>query len=146
MLNYDWMKVIYLIIWKRKDNIRVIRLYYDLSNSSSRKAIEWFKSMNIEISIKRIQNITREELLHALYLSEQGFTDILKGKGKAGSDIEKMKNMVRQMNFSEAVDFILVHMELLKVPIILDDNKLMIGFNSEEIRKFTTRVYRRFEV
>lgn len=85
--------------------------------------------MNIEISTKRIQNITREELLHALYLSERGFTDILKGKGKAGSDIEKMKNKIRQMDFSEAVDFILVHTELIKVPIILDENKLMIGFN-----------------
>lgn len=124
----------------------MIRLYYDLRNSSSRKAIEWFKSMNIEISTKRIQNITREELHHALYLSEQGFTDVLKGKGKAGSDIEKMKNKVQQMNFSEAVDFVLVHTELLKGPIILDENKLMIGFNSEEIRTFTSRAYRRFEV
>lgn len=67
----------------------MIRFYYDFRNSSSRKAIEWFKSMNIEISTKRIQNIPREELLHALYLSERGFTDILKGKGKAGSDIEE---------------------------------------------------------
>lgn len=102
--------------------------------------------MNIEISTKRIQNIPREELLHALYLSGRGFTDILKGKGKAGSDVERMKNEVQQMNFSEAVDFILVHTDLLKAPIILDENKLMIGFNSEEIRKFTSRVYRRFEV
>ena len=124
----------------------MIRFYYDFRNSSSRKAIEWFKSMNIEISTKRIQNIPREELLHALYLSERGFTDILRGKGKAGSDIEKMKNKIRQMDFSEAVDFILVHTELIKVPIILDENKLMIGFNSEENRKFTSRVYRRFEV
>ncbi|MFQ6324185.1 ArsC/Spx/MgsR family protein [Lactococcus garvieae] len=122
----------------------MLRLYYDLRNSSSRKAIEWFKSMNIEISIKRIQSITRGELLHALYLSDDGFTAIL--KGKAGNDIERMKNEVQQMNFSEAVDFILVHTELLKVPIILDENKLMIGFNSEEIRKFTSRAYRRLEV
>ncbi|MGY0186353.1 ArsC/Spx/MgsR family protein [Lactococcus petauri] len=124
----------------------MIRFYYDFRNSSSRKAIDWFKSMNIEISTKRIQNIPREELLHALYLSEQGFKDILKGKGKAGSDIERMKNEVHQMNFSDALDFILVHTDLLKVPIILDENKLMIGFNSEEIRKFTSRAYRRFEV
>lgn len=124
----------------------MIRFYYDFRNASSRKAIEWFKSMNIEISTKRIQNIPREELLHALYLSERGFTDILKGKGKAGSDIERMKNEVQQMNFSDALDFILVHTDLLKVPIILDENKLMIGFNSEEIRKFTSRAYRRFEV
>ncbi|WP_349010332.1 ArsC/Spx/MgsR family protein [Lactococcus garvieae] len=124
----------------------MIRFYYDFRNSSSRKAIEWFKSMNIEISTKKIQDIPRADLLHALYLSERGFTDILKGKGKAGSDVERMKNEVQQMNFSEAVDFILVHTDLLKVPIILDENKLMIGFNSEEIRKFTSRVYRRFEV
>lgn len=124
----------------------MIRLYYDLRNSSSRKAIEWFKNMNIEISMKKIQNITREELLHALYLSEQGFTDILKGMGKDGSDIETMKNEIQKMNFNEAIDFILVHTGLIKVPIIMDEKKLMIGFNSEEIRKFTTRAYRRLEI
>ena len=124
----------------------MISFYYDFRNSSSRKAIEWFKSMSIEISTNRIQDIQRAELLHTLYLSERGFTDILKGEGKAGSDVERMKNEVQQMNFSDVLDFILVHTDLLKVPIILDENKLMIGFNSEEIRKFTSRAYCRFEV
>lgn len=62
--------------------------------------------MNIEISTKRIQDIPKEELLHALYLSERGFIDILKGKGKAGSDIERMKTEVQHMNFNDALDFI----------------------------------------
>lgn len=124
----------------------MIRLYYDLRNSSSIKAIEWFKSMNIEISIKKIQTIPREELLHALYLSDHGFIDVLKGKGKDGSNIEKLKTEVLKMNFSHALDFVLVHTELLKVPIILDENKLMIGFNSEEIRQFILRTHRRIGI
>lgn len=99
--------------------------------------------MNIEISMERIQNIPREELLLALYLSDDGFKEILKGKGKTGSDIEKLKQEVRQMNFSEAIDFILLNPDLLKVPIILDENRLTIGFNLDEIRKFTSRTYRR---
>lgn len=125
--------------------INMVRFYYDPSNNSSRKAMEWFKKLGIEISILKIQYISKEDLLNILYLSEQGFSDILKRKGKSKPNLEKMKREVMNMKFSEGVDFILNHTELLRIPIIIDEKKLLIGFHSVEIRKFTPRSYRNLD-
>lgn len=116
---------------------KLIKIYYSTRNSSSKKAVEWFKNKGIAISAKRIQHISKEDLMHVLSMSEQGFTDILKKTGKCNSNIERMK-------FSEGVLFIQNHVELLKLPIIIGKNKLMIGYNSEEIRKFIPKNYRKF--
>lgn len=49
-----------------------------------------------------------------------------------------------KMDFNDTVDFLLNHTELLKTPILIDKNKLMIGFNAEEIRKFIPKNRRKY--
>lgn len=49
-----------------------------------------------------------------------------------------------KMDFNDTVDFILKHTELLKTPILIDKNKLMIGFNAEDIRKFIPKNRRKY--
>lgn len=46
------------------------------------------------------------------------------------------------LSFSEALNYLLLYPELLRTPIIFSENKLLVGFNSDEIRKFIPSVYR----
>ncbi|KXT63530.1 negative regulator of proteolysis [Lactococcus sp. DD01] len=106
----------------------------------------WFEKMEIEIFSMRIQSISREDLFRILCLSECGFTDVLKGAGRISAGVETMRNELENMKFNEGIDFILDHPGLLKAPIIINETKLMIGFNAKEIRKFTSRTYRKLEM
>lgn len=121
----------------------MIRFYYENSNSSSKKALKWFENRHINCSPKRIRYISREDLLLALALSNNGFSDILKSNGKIGFESEKMMEEIKSMKFNDSINFILGHTEILKTPIIIDDHKLMTGFNPEEIRKFIPQSYRK---
>ena len=53
---------------------------------------------------------------------------------------------IKNMKFNDSINFILGHTEVLKTPIIIDDHKLMTGFNPEEIRKFIPQSYRRLSM
>ena len=124
----------------------MIRFYYENSNSSSKKALEWFENKQISCSPKRIRYISRDDLLLALALSNNGFADILKSNGKIGFESEKLMKEIKNMKFNDSINFILGHTEVLKTSIIIDDHKLMTGVNPEEIRKFIPQSYRRLNM
>lgn len=125
---------------------KLITCYYTTSNTSCRKAEAWFENNGIEVSMKRVEHISRADLLHILSLSENGFRDLLRGIGRTGSKFDRLINMIKTMKFNEAVDCILSSNELLRVPIIFDEKKLVVGFNLDEIRAFLPRDYRRLQV
>lgn len=123
----------------------MINLYYGVSNSSSRKSVKWFSEQKIDINKKRIDYISRRELIHILSLSNNGFQDILKKSHITTPYIRSMIQQIVLMSFNESIDFILNHPEILKVPIIVDETKLIIGYNSETIRTFIPRECRAFQ-
>lgn len=113
----------------------MIILYYTISNSSCRKATKWFETHDISITSKKLKQICKKDLLRALALSNNGFDDILK----------KQVNQVHQvysMSFNEGVDYILKNPEVLRVPLIISENKLVLGYNSEDIRVFLSQSQR----
>ena len=46
------------------------------------------------------------------------------------------------MSFNEACDFLINNPSALKRPILVDDNKLQVGYNNEEIRTFIPKEQR----
>lgn len=118
----------------------MINIYYSLNSTSSKKAINWFKSIGINIYVKKIKQIEREDILHILYLSDNGFKGILKRGTSINSEL---MSFIEEMETRKAIEFIIEHTELLKVPIIFDEKKLMIGFHAEEIRKFIPKLHRK---
>lgn len=120
----------------------MIVLYYTLSNSSCRKATKWFETHDINITSKRVSQICKKDLLHALALSNKGFDDILKKRNLSTPLLKKQVNQVHSMSFNEGIDFILKHPELLRVPLIISENKLVLGYNSEDIRVFLSHNHR----
>ncbi|MFK4944587.1 ArsC/Spx/MgsR family protein [Lactococcus garvieae] len=50
------------------------------------------------------------------------------------------------MNFIDGINFISNHTQLLRTPIIFENNKLTIGYNAENMRIFLSRDYRNIEM
>ena len=72
--------------------------------------------------------------------SENGFEDIISTRSKYimenNIDIENMK-------FSELEKLIIENPSILRRPIIVEDNKLQVGYNEEEIRVFIPKEIRK---
>lgn len=131
----------------RKQKLREskIVLYYTSGNGSCKKALQWFNEHEIEISPKKIHYISKTDLTHALSLSETGFYELLKQADRCEPSVEKAIHNILEMSFNDSITFILEHPEVLKVPLIIDEKKLIIGYNSETIRTFIPRNYRGLE-
>ncbi|WP_270745055.1 ArsC/Spx/MgsR family protein [Lactococcus petauri] len=124
----------------------MITLYYDRGSNSCEKAINWLKMHEIKFIKKHVSKLSKSELVNMLHLTENGFDDILKRTSKAGAEVRRAVAQLEKSSFEEAVNFILTHTNLLKVPIVIDEEKLLIGYHSEEIRVFLSKEYRNAEV
>lgn len=120
----------------------MITFYYETCNTSSKRAERWFEEAGLVPCMKKINQMSREDLIQVLLLSENGFIEILKNKERTNSRYDKLLTEVQSLTFNKALDFILEHLELLRAPLIFDDHKLMVGFNAEEIRVFLPQSYR----
>ena len=117
-----------------------------MNNESCRKAINWFDEQEIKISRKNIKDISRADLINALSLSSNGFLDLLKNVNQSKTSIQFMIQKLLTLSFDEGIDFLLEYPELLKVPLILDNHKLIIGYNVDEIRTFIPKQYRKIRL
>ena len=65
--------------------------------------------------------------------TENGFSDIISTRSKV---IRENEVVLNELTVKEAKNFILDNPSILKRPIIIDDNKMQVGYNDEEIRVF----------
>lgn len=98
------------------------------------------------ISEKRVEQITRADIIKALSITQNGFTDLLKNRNIATFPLDRKLQKIYSLSFNEGVNFILENPEVLKVPLILESNKLVIGYNSEEMRVFIPRGQRKYSM
>lgn len=130
---------------KRERTKYVITVYYNKYGTSDKQVIEWFSRRGIQYIKKRIERITKDEIMNLLIISEQGFEDILRKRTSPDSELSKIVTSVDAMTINESLDLIINKPKLLKSPIIYEGDKLMVGYNSEEIRKFIPREFRKIE-
>ena len=116
----------------------MIKIYTSPSCTSCRKVKKWFEEQNIPFEEKNIFSsiLDEKELKEILYKSENGTDDIISGRSK----IMKEKNInIDDMKISELISFIKENPSVLKRPIMVDDRRIQVGFNEEEIRTFIPR-------
>lgn len=113
----------------------MIKIYISPSCSSCRKVKNWFKEQNIVFSEKNILNgdLTIEDLKEILTKSLDGTEEIISSRSKIMKD---NKIDINSMSLNELYDFIRKNPTVLKRPIIVDDRKIQVGYNEEEIRAF----------
>lgn len=116
----------------------MIQIYTTPSCSSCRKAKKWLEEHRLEYVEKNLfhHKITKDDIMLMLKNAENGFDDIISTRSKVFKD----KNLNPDtMTVSELGDFIINNPSVLKRPIIIEDEKMQVGYNDEEIRVFVPR-------
>ena len=87
--------------------------------------------------------LSASELQHILSLTQNGTDDIISTTSKI---FQKLNLDVESLSISELLRLIEENPSLLRRPIILEDKRMQIGFNEDEIRAFLPRGYRKQEL
>lgn len=116
----------------------MIKIYTAPSCSSCRKVKEWFNEWEIPFVEHDITKtpLEKKDILDMLYKADNGAEDIVSTRSK----VLKIKNVdFVTMTTTELVVFIQENPTVLKRPIIVDERKIQVGYNSEEITVFIPR-------
>lgn len=123
----------------------MIKIYYSPSCASCRKVKKWFDDQKIPYEQKDIfsHELSAADLKEVISKSENGTDDIISPRSKIVSE-----NHIDfdEMTVSQLIEFIRKNPSILRRPIIVDDHRIQVGYNSEEIRTFIPRAYRLAEM
>lgn len=122
----------------------MIKLYVSPSCTSCRKARKWLEDNDLEFKEKNIfhQPLTNEEIKQILSLTENGTEDIISYRSQA---YKNLKVDIEDLSMHELLDLFQSEPTLIRRPIIMDDKRLQIGYNEEDIRCFLPRKIRKLE-
>lgn len=110
-------------------------IYTSPGCASCRKAKQWLKDHSIAFVEKNIFStlLKESEIRFLLQRSENGSDDLISKRSKI---IKDNHVDIDSMNVKELIGFIQKNPSILKRPIILDENNILVGFNAEEIEVF----------
>lgn len=116
----------------------MITIYTTPSCSSCRKAKKWFDDHRIEYREKNIFNIklTRDDIVMMLKNTDNGFDDIISTRSKV---FQEQNLDIEDMTMSGLTNFIISNPSVLRRPIIIEEKKMQVGYNEDEIRTFIPR-------
>lgn len=122
----------------------MIKIFISPSCSSCRKVKEWFDEQKIPYVTKNILSgsLTRDEIKEILTKSLDGTDEIISTRSNA---IKDSKVDFESLTLNQVIDFIHDNPSCLKRPIIMDDKKIQVGYNAEEIRSFIPREKRQLK-
>lgn len=123
----------------------MINLYVSSSCTSCRKARAWLKKHDIPFKERNIfsEPLTKEDIVNILRLTENGTEEIISTRSKA---FQELHVNLDDLSIDQLLDFVEKNPSLLRRPIIMDDRRLQVGYNDDEIRRFLPRKVRRLEL
>ena len=123
----------------------MVTLFLSPSCTSCRKARAWLNRHDVVFQEHNIMTspLSRDELLKILSYTENGTEDIISTRSKV---FQKLDIDVDELSVSELINLISKNPSLLRRPIIMDNKRMQIGFNEDEIRAYLPRDYRKQEL
>lgn len=123
----------------------MVTLYTSPSCTSCRKARAWLKNHNISYSERNIfsEPLSIDEIKQILKMTEDGTKEIISKRSKAYQELDIN---IEEMPLQELLDLVQKHPGLLRRPIIMDEKRLQVGYNEDEIRRFLPREVRALEL
>lgn len=123
----------------------MVTLYTSPSCTSCRKARAWLKNHNISYSERNIfsEPLSIDEIKQILKMTEDGTEEIISKRSKAYQELDIN---IEEMPLQELLDLVPKHPGLLRRPIIMDEKRLQVGYNEDEIRRFLPREVRALEL
>ncbi len=119
----------------------MLKIYTSPSCSSCRKVKKWMQEQNIDFVEHNIfaKPLTDKEIKEILFKSENGTDDIISKR----SIVFKESNIdFDNMTMNELIKFIKDNPSVIKRPIIVDDRRIQVGYDEEEIRSFIPSIRR----
>lgn len=123
----------------------MITLYVSPSCTSCRKAKAWLEEQNLEFTEKNIfhEPLSKEEIKQILSLTEEGTNELISYRSQA---YQALTRDIEDLSLNELLELFETQPSLIRRPIIMDDRRLQIGYNEEEIRCFLPRKVRELEL
>lgn len=123
----------------------MVTLYTSPSCTSCRKACAWLRNHNISYSERNIflEPLSIDEIKQILQMTEDGTEEIISKRSKAYQELDIN---IEEMPLQELLDLVQKHPGLLRRPIIMDEKRLQVGYNEDEIRRFLPREVRALEL
>jgi regulatory protein spx len=121
----------------------MVTLYSTPSCGSCRKAKGWLEEHHIDYIERNIlaNPLTVDEIKSILRLTEDGTSEIISTNSKT---FQELNINIESLPLNEFYKLIMEHPKMLRRPIILDEKRLQVGYNEEEIRSFLPRKLRTF--
>lgn len=123
----------------------MVTLYTSPSCTSCRKARAWLKQHNIPYVERNVFSdpLSLAEIKTILRMTENGTEDIISKRSKA---YQSLKIDLDELPMTKLYELIAKTPGLLRRPIIIDDKRMQIGYNEDEIRRFLPRKVRAMEL
>ena len=123
----------------------MVTLYTSPSCTSCRKARAWLKEHNIPYAERNIFSdpLSVDELKQILQMMEDGTEEIISTRSKVYQDLHVN---IDDLSLKDLLDLVQRHPGLLRRPIIMDEKRLQVGYNEDEIRRFLPHEVRALEL
>jgi regulatory protein spx len=123
----------------------MVTLYISPSCTSCRKAKAWLEEHDIPYQERNIfsDNLSVDEIKEILRMTEDGTDEIISTRSKVFQELDVD---IDQMPLKDLINVIKDHPGILRRPIILDEKRLQVGYNEDEIRRFLPRKVRTFQL
>ncbi|OCA83016.1 transcriptional regulator Spx [Bacillus sp. FJAT-27225] len=119
----------------------MVNLYTSPSCTSCRKAKAWLEEHNVQYIERNIfsEPLTIDEIKGILSMTEEGTDEIISLNSKT---YKNLNVNLESLQLKELYTIIKENPGMLRRPIIKDENKMNVGYNEEEIRRFLPRSVR----
>jgi len=123
----------------------MVTLYTSPSCTSCRKAKSWLEAHDIPYKERNIfsEPLTVDEIKEVLRMTEDGTDEIISTRSKT---FQKLDVNLENMPLQDLYELIQNNPGLLRRPIIIDEKRLQVGYNEDEIRRFLPRKVRTFQL
>ncbi|AHA78361.1 transcriptional regulator of stress [Bacillus subtilis BEST7003] len=108
------------------------------SCTSCRKTKHWLKAHQIEFNERHLfrETPTREELKYILSLTTEGIDEILATRSQT---FKNLNLNIEEITVNEVLELLIEKPKLLRRPILVDNKKLVIGYNPGELLKLSKK-------
>ena len=123
----------------------MLTLYTSPSCTSCRKARAWLQEHEIPFKERNIfsEPLKIEELKAILIMTEDGTEEIISTRSKV---FQKLNMDLDELPLQDLLELVQENPGLLRRPIMIDEKRLQVGFNEDEIRRFLPRDVRQLEL
>jgi regulatory protein spx len=123
----------------------MVTLYTSPSCTSCRKARAWLQEHDIPFKERNIfsEPLSKNEIKNILKMTVHGTEDIISKRSKAYA---QLKVDLDELPMNQLYKLLQDEPGLLRRPIIIDDRRMQVGYNEDEIRRFLPRKVRKMEL